>query len=236
MTALLPSDDLAPCPLCGGEPRVGYNSGEPTHIYCTSCSARTGYHHGSFAGAVAAWNRRAAPVGEGVAVANMRACWDALHMIREAVETLGPVGAPPSGEYVACHVAPTPEAEAEAIIAGIQRIAERPSQEDVARVIDEFATAAVMHEYAGIKDAGQRASELESAKAAILALIGQTGCLHGPFGWLIGHRRLSEDEWALENDPVNSEEYFSIPLYSLVDPFKESGKPCVVPPAQKGRP
>lgn len=53
---------------------------------------------------------------------NLRDAWAALRMIREAVETLGPVGAMPSEEHVACAIAPTPDAEAEAIIAGIRKI------------------------------------------------------------------------------------------------------------------
>jgi len=49
--------------------------------------------------------------------------------------------------------------------------------------------------------------------------------LHGPYGWLNGHRALSEDSWELENDPLeNSDEYFAIPLYALTDPFAEIGK------------
>ena len=49
--------------------------------------------------------------------------------------------------------------------------------------------------------------------------------LYGPYGWLNGHRALSEDSWELENDPLeNNEEYFAIPLYSLTDPFKEIGR------------
>lgn len=55
----------------------------------------------------------------------MRDGWAALRMIREAVETLGPVGCMAHEEYVATAVAPTPQAEAEAIIAGIQKIAEQ---------------------------------------------------------------------------------------------------------------
>lgn len=54
---------------------------------------------------------------------NLRESWDALRLIREAVETLGPVGALPSSEHVACAIAPTHMAEAEAIVAGIQKIA-----------------------------------------------------------------------------------------------------------------
>lgn len=50
------------------------------------------------------------------------------------------------------------------------------------------------------------------------------GHLDGPFGWLNGHRALSEDSWTLESDPMeNNEEYFAVPLYALRDPFKEIG-------------
>ncbi|MCX2696363.1 hypothetical protein [Ochrobactrum chromiisoli] len=57
--------------------------------------------------------------------------------------------------------------------------------------------------------------------------------LYGPFGYLNGHRALSEDSWTLESDPMeNNEEYFAVPLYALRDPFKEigtdfDGKPAV---------
>lgn len=55
--------------------------------------------------------------------ANLREAWAALAMIREAVETLGPVGAMPSEEAVNAFIAPTFMGEAEAIVAGIQKIA-----------------------------------------------------------------------------------------------------------------
>lgn len=54
---------------------------------------------------------------------NLRDAWAALDMVREAVETLGPVGAMPSEEHVACAIAPKPDAEAAAIIEGVQKIA-----------------------------------------------------------------------------------------------------------------
>lgn len=64
--------------------------------------------------------------------------------------------------------------------------------------------------------------------------------LHGPYGWLNGHRALSEDSWELENDPLeNSDEYFAIPLYALTDPFAEIGKDgprsalVATPPAER---
>ncbi len=60
--------------------------------------------------------------------------------------------------------------------------------------------------------------------------------LHGPHGWLNGHRALGEENWELENDPFdNNEEYFSIPLYALTDPFKEIGKDAqALEPADTG--
>ncbi|RVK75454.1 restriction alleviation protein, Lar family [Sinorhizobium meliloti] len=44
--------------------------------------------------------------------------------------------------------------------------------------------------------------------------------LYGPYGYLNGHRALTEDTWTVENDPIeNSDEYFSIPLYAKVEPI-----------------
>lgn len=54
-----------------------------------------------------------------------REAWSALTMIREAVETLGPVGCMMSGEAVCGLISPTPMGEAEAIVAGIMKMAER---------------------------------------------------------------------------------------------------------------
>lgn len=61
--------------------------------------------------------------------------------------------------------------------------------------------------------------------------------LHGPFGWLNGCRGLSEDSWVIESDPLeNSDEYFAIPLYALIDPFKEINKaPGPLPQAVSSR-
>ena len=78
---------------------------------------------------------------------------------------------------------------------------------------------------------------LDKHLAAIEALSAQGGAeavgkLYGPFGWLNGCRGLSEDSWELESDPLeNSEEYFAIPLYALVDPFKEIGPFVAAAPA-----
>lgn len=53
--------------------------------------------------------------------------------------------------------------------------------------------------------------------------------LHGPFGWINGHKMMSEDSWTLEDGPVeNDAEYFSIPLFARVDPFSEAGKDCAL--------
>lgn len=53
---------------------------------------------------------------------NLREAWSALAMIREAVETLGPVGAMSSSENLD---GPTFMHEADEIVSGIKRIAER---------------------------------------------------------------------------------------------------------------
>jgi hypothetical protein len=55
---------------------------------------------------------------------NVREAWDALRMIREAVETLGPVGALPSQEGIIATRGPTLLDEAEVLVEGIRRIAE----------------------------------------------------------------------------------------------------------------
>lgn len=58
------------------------------------------------------------------AITNLREAHAAMQLIREAVETLGPVGAMRSSEYIACAIAPTFTEEALEIVRGIQRIAE----------------------------------------------------------------------------------------------------------------
>src|ERR1700757_958424 len=55
---------------------------------------------------------------------NLRGAHDAMLLIREAVETLGPAGCMRSGEYVCCHLAPTFDAEAQEIVRGIRAIHE----------------------------------------------------------------------------------------------------------------
>lgn len=75
-------------------------------------------------------------------------------------------------------------------------------------------------------------------RKCLIAEGGATKELHGPYGWLNGYRALSEDSWELENDPIgHDEEYFSIPLYALTDPFKEIGQDANIPaPASTGEP
>lgn len=64
----------------------------------------------------------------GALLSNLQSAWTALRMIREAVETLGPVGSIPSDEHVACHIAPTFEAEAEVLVSGIVKLAASASE------------------------------------------------------------------------------------------------------------
>lgn len=48
---------------------------------------------------------------------------------------------------------------------------------------------------------------------------GRRAALFGPYAHLNGNRHLSEDEWVVEDNPIeNTEEHFSIPLYSTVEP------------------
>lgn len=53
---------------------------------------------------------------------NLREAWAAMAMLREAVETFGPIGCMRSAEHVSCNVAPTFTAEAYEILAGIMAI------------------------------------------------------------------------------------------------------------------
>lgn len=61
-----------------------------------------------------------------LAQSNLMDGWTAMRMIREAVETLGPIGAMPSEEHLA---GPTFLHEAEAIVAGIMKMKQLDTQE-----------------------------------------------------------------------------------------------------------
>jgi hypothetical protein len=54
--------------------------------------------------------------------ANLQALWQALALIRDAIEELAPVGAMRSGEVVMGAEGPEPHHEAEELIRGIQAI------------------------------------------------------------------------------------------------------------------
>lgn len=58
-----------------------------------------------------------------IAMDNIREAWSALAMIREAVETLGPVGCIPSEEHICGQDGPGFMNEADALVAGIMKIA-----------------------------------------------------------------------------------------------------------------
>jgi len=57
--------------------------------------------------------------GRNACLSNLQDAWAAMRMIREAVETLGPIGAMPAEEHLA---GPTFLHEAEAIVAGIMKM------------------------------------------------------------------------------------------------------------------
>jgi hypothetical protein len=98
----------------------------------------------------------------------------------------------------------------------------------IAEIVDRLRRLAKRREDEGIytdAELCEEAARLLEPSAAIGAGGQAVAELHGPFGWLNGHRALAEDSWTLESDPLeNSAEYFAVPLYALVDPFKEIGK------------
>ena len=58
------TDELRPCPFCGGTPRVKhlFSGGEPTHsrVECTRCHIKTDYYVYEFGerNIIRVWNRR----------------------------------------------------------------------------------------------------------------------------------------------------------------------------------
>lgn len=52
------TDELLPCPFCGGEAELWHNSTWDYVARCTSCKARTRQHHDNCVGAIIAWNTR----------------------------------------------------------------------------------------------------------------------------------------------------------------------------------
>ena len=54
------SDDLKPCPFCGGEASKIHASGLFERVYCKDCFAQTGGLHSDRAMAKKAWNTRPA--------------------------------------------------------------------------------------------------------------------------------------------------------------------------------
>lgn len=54
---------------------------------------------------------------------NYRSGWEAMALIRQTSEELGPVGCIRSSEHVCCAVAPTFDAEAQELVSGIMKIA-----------------------------------------------------------------------------------------------------------------
>ncbi len=70
--------------------------------------------------------------------ANIQDAWAAFSLLRETVETLGPVGALRSSERVACAIAPTFDAEAHELIRGIQRLVEAARVEEREVIIQEM--------------------------------------------------------------------------------------------------
>jgi Lar family restriction alleviation protein len=80
------TDQLKPCPFCGGNPTVDAQFGREWWVECDDCAATTGGMEATKAEAIAAWNRRAVPLvaeapREPVA---WRDCWGDPHRTRQA--------------------------------------------------------------------------------------------------------------------------------------------------------
>jgi hypothetical protein len=71
--------------------------------------------------------------------ASYQNAWQAFAMIREAIETLGPVGVLPSSEAVMGQIGPEPVHEAEALVEGIKKL--KAESEQLRRERDWFAEA-----------------------------------------------------------------------------------------------
>jgi Lar family restriction alleviation protein len=56
------TDQLKPCPFCGGNPTVDAQFGREWWVECDDCAATTGGMEATKAEAIAAWNRRAVPL------------------------------------------------------------------------------------------------------------------------------------------------------------------------------
>lgn len=126
-------------------------------------------------------------------------------------------------EQVKRDLAATQEKLIEANNSVIQCNAER-----LARVVTD-AMANAMLEFVHSKKASTLTNTEMFRQGIELALAEPAGELHGPYAWLSGDRSMSEDSWTLSDDPQeNSAEYFSIPLYAKVDPFKNK----VIEPAE----
>lgn len=52
------SNELKPCPFCGGEAVLCENT-DYAYVYCKECGSQTDESHGTAGAAVAAWNTRA---------------------------------------------------------------------------------------------------------------------------------------------------------------------------------
>jgi Restriction alleviation protein Lar len=112
---------LEPCPFCKSEETAVGNTGS-CWVRCLSvdCGAE-GPVKDTEEDAIAAWNGRCSAVS--AAQENLREAWSALGLIRETIETLGPVGALQASEHLD---GPTFMHEADALVAGIQAMCTEP--------------------------------------------------------------------------------------------------------------
>jgi Lar family restriction alleviation protein len=106
------TDQLKPCPFCGGNPTVDAQFGREWWVECDDCAATTGGMEATKAEAIAAWNRRAVSLvaeapREPVA---WRDCWGDPHRTRQAaINSDDSEEPPPLYAALPASLAPMPE-------------------------------------------------------------------------------------------------------------------------------
>ena len=79
--------------------------------------------------------------------------------------------------------------------------------------------AAVNAEWTQVPVAQVLAEATMGVLYADLAELLEAAALHGPFGHLVGAVGLGEEHWRIEDNPCVEPGYFSLPMFTRIDPF-----------------
>lgn len=92
------------------------------------------------------------------------------------------------------------------------------------RMEERRRAAAVNAEWSQVPVGAVLANASLGVLFADLAEVLETAALHGPFGHLVGAVGLGEEHWRIDDNPCREPGYFSLPLFTRVDPFTFSQK------------